>query len=93
MIQPVCGDELLQVLRKKLKNEDGTEKSGLSESARKAVDKVAGVKRRQLKASFYAASCRMKVVTNPFGAFHGGNPNHPDSRLIGVSTQFPPEKR
>mmetsp|Transcript_10810 Transcript_10810/g.23836 ORF Transcript_10810/g.23836 Transcript_10810/m.23836 type:complete len:200 (-) Transcript_10810:8-607(-) len=43
-------DKLDEVLRKKLKNEDGTEKSGLSESARKAVDKVAGVKRRQLKA-------------------------------------------
>ena len=39
-----------------MKNEDGTEKGGLSESARKAVDKVAGVKRRQLKAE--AASCR-----------------------------------
>ena len=53
----VCGDENQQVLRKKLKNEDGTE-SGLSESARKAVDKVAGVKRRQLKA---AASYRKQL--------------------------------
>ena len=43
-------DVPLQVLKKRLKNDDGTDKSGLSESARKAVDKVAGVKRRELKA-------------------------------------------
>ena len=43
---------MCQVLKKRLKSEDGkAEKDdNLSESARKAVDKVAGVKRRQLKA-------------------------------------------
>ena len=45
-------DKLDEVLKKRLKSEDGkAEKDdNLSESARKAVDKVAGVKRRQLKA-------------------------------------------
>ena len=43
---------MCQVLKNRLKSEDGkAEKDdNLSESARKAVDKVAGVKRRQLKA-------------------------------------------
>ncbi|CAK9065854.1 unnamed protein product [Durusdinium trenchii] len=44
-------DKLDEVLRKKLKDTDAKdEKSTLSESAQRAVDKVSGVKRRELKA-------------------------------------------
>ena len=60
---------MCQVLKKRLKSEDGkAEKDdNLSESARKAVDKVAGVKRRQLKAGscdrFFFLMLHFLIVT------------------------------